>query len=225
MAKRFDPGQSARRNLCLVRDRPVAVVRHHAAGQYRAWRSDRAFRLCRDGRRPRYRPRPDHLPRDCRAADVCARLRDAAGTVESDPERRAAAAAARNLRHFDHHSERAVAGLWRLYPPAPGRRDRNCERATSRRHLDRRLSADGLRRGRARARQSAVAVLPNRPRPGLSRRVGRCRYGRVDGGRQPQALCACLRHRDDLYGDRRHPVCDPNKFRSRRRPDPSDPRI
>ena len=81
-------------------------------------------------------------------------------------------------------------GLRRLHRTAPGRRDRDREPATSRRHHDRRLSAGGLRRGAARARQFAAAVLSNRPRPRLSRRVGRCRYRRADGRRQPQSLRA-----------------------------------
>ena len=72
-------------------------------------------------------------------------------------------------------------------------------------------------RGDLRHRQPAALVLPHRPRPRLSRRLRRCRHRRADGHRQPQALCAGARHRDDLHGDRRRAVWHPHHLRSGRR--------
>ena len=53
LARHPHPGRAARRPLCAVRGRAVADLRHHAAGQPRAWRSDRARRLPHPGARRR----------------------------------------------------------------------------------------------------------------------------------------------------------------------------
>ena len=146
------PGHPAWRHLRAVRDRAVAVVRHHAACQHRARRSDRALGLCGFGCRPGHRTRSVLLPDHRRAGDVPGRLRLAARPAQSNAERRPAAAAAGQLRHFDHHPERVAAGVRRLHASPAGRRDRDRKPAIPGRHHDRRLPARGVRRGAARAR-------------------------------------------------------------------------
>ena len=164
-----------------------------------------------------HRARSDLQPRHRRAGDVRARLRAAARAVESDAERRAAAAAARHLRHFGHHPERAAAGFRRLHPSPAGGRDRDREPATARRHH----RSASIRCWSSRVavlahRQPAASVLPHRPRPRLSRGLRRCRHRRADGHRQPQALRAGARHRDDLHRDRRRAVRHPHQSSIRR---------
>src|SRR5580704_18049140 len=225
MAQHYHPRQSARRHLRAVRHRAVDVVRHHAAGQHRPWRLHRALGLYGAGGHPGHRARSDLEPRHRRAGDVRRRLRHPARLIESHAQRRTVAAAARHLRHFCDHPERPVAGLWRLYAAAARRRHRDRERADSRRHLDRRLSAGGVRRGGVLHRQPPAAVLPHRPRPCLPRRVRRRRHRGTDGHRQPQALRAGAWHRHDFHSDRRRAVCHPHDFRSSGGTDPAHSRI
>src|SRR5579862_4769406 len=221
MAQHSHSRQPARRHLCAVCHRAVDVVRHHAAGQYRPRRLHRAVGLCGTGRHPGHRARSDLEPYHRRADDVRRRLCHSARLAQPHAQRRAIAAAARHLRHFGDHPERAIARLWRLYAAAARRHHRNRKRADFWRHLDRRLSAGGVRRGGVRNRQPPAFVLPHRSRPRLPRRVRRCRYRRAHGHRQPQALRAGARHRHDFHSDRRRAVCHPHDFRSRGGTDPA----
>src|SRR5580700_3933721 len=221
MAQYSHSRQSARRHLRAVRHRAFDVVRHHAASQHRPRRLHRALGLCGAGGHPRHRPRSDLKPDHRRTGDVRRRLCRPARLAEPHAERWPSAAAARHLRHFGDHPERPAGGFRRLYAAPARGRHRNRERADFWRHLDRRLSAGGVRRRGVRHSEPAASVLPHRPRPRLPRRVRRCRYRGADGHRQPQALCACTRHRHDLHGNSRRTVCHPDHLRSRGRADPA----
>ena len=93
--------------------------------------------------------------------------------------------------------------LRRLYPPPAAGCDRDRESATSRRPLDRRLSAAGLRGGGGGHRLPPIALLPYRPGPRLSRCLRRCRYRRTDGHQQSPPLCIGICNCDDLHRGRR----------------------
>ena len=74
LARHADPGRAARRALRALRDEPVADLRHHAAGQPRAWRPDRARHLPDPRSRHVARHRHAARARARRAADVRRRL-------------------------------------------------------------------------------------------------------------------------------------------------------
>ena len=113
-------------SVCAVRRRPVADLRHHAAGQSRPWRSDRAGGV-RDPLAGDVARRSIPSSRSCWQCRRCSppALRLQHVLLNRTLGTRSAAAAAGHIRVVHHHSERLARGVYRRQPAAAARRDRD----------------------------------------------------------------------------------------------------
>ena len=220
-------GQPARRHLCAVRDRPVAVVRHHAAGQHRPRRSDRALGLCRLVVGSGHRTRSDLEPRHRRAGDVRARLRPAARPAESN-----ARAAGCCRRCSSPSASRSSSRTGCCRGSAPTRtgcsrarsRPRACSFPAASRSASIRCWSSRVARGR---RIGSLQLLFYRTGLGRAFRAASddADTAELMGIDNRHLYAVALGDRDDLHGDRRRAVRDPHELRSGGRSDPADPRL
>ena len=169
------------------------IVRHHAAGQYRPWRPDRAVGLSWRWWSSTATGLDPLLVVSLVVVPVMFVARLCAAARPAQPARSAADCCRRCWSPSASRSSSRT-GCWRCSAPTPAA----CSTARSR------PRACSFRGGIAVGvypllvfavavagdRRLAAAVLPHRPRPRLPRHLRRCRHRRADGHRQPPALRA-----------------------------------
>ena len=195
LARHDHSRRPARRPLRAVRGRPVADLRHHAAGQSRPWRSDRAGGVRDPGAGEHGSASIRSLARAACACRRCSRSASPCSMCCSTARwARPPAAAAGDVRAVDHHPERAAA---RCSPPTAG----GCGSAPSRPHRSRLAAASPIGVMPLLTLVSAIAVIlllnllfyRTRARPRLPRHLRRSRNRAADGHRHRP-------HLRDRYG-------------------------